>query len=66
MASRRAAAAIRALGGHAGIALWVAAQGRAASEWAAANGMAPPEGIRVLRVALAKLVTHYGIDNRRE
>lgn len=66
MASRRASAAIRILGEHAGIAIWVAAQGRAASDWAIANHLAPPEGIRVLRLAFTKLSKHYGVDIRGE
>jgi hypothetical protein len=62
-AERRINRALSALSKrHGGIVLWVAARGLAPHDWAAEHGLSPPEGLRILRVALLKLATHYGID----
>lgn len=39
--------------------VWVAVQGRPASEWAVAKGLPARDGIAVLRVGLKSLVDHY-------
>jgi len=61
-ASSRVRKAMAAVGKGAGLVIWVAVEGRSASDWAEQNRIAPPLGIRMLRVALGRLVTHYGID----
>lgn len=61
-ASSRIRKAMTAAGKDAALVVWVAVDGRSAHEWAEQNRIAPPLGIRMLRVALGRLADHYGID----
>jgi hypothetical protein len=60
-ASSRVRMAMRAAGRDTALLIWVAVDGRSAHEWAENNHIAPPLGIRMLRVALGRLADHYGI-----